>query len=398
MRQVLVSVQSGAGVVRAEHGVLVTGDIGEGGGSYLRDDDRFQPVKSWVDQRRSVVGGLLPPGAVSAEAVDDTGNRVVASVAEGAYVAVLEQPNDGHEPVVCCRDENGKTVRRPWAADYPSVRVTDAKEPCPACGAIDWDEYTPFEEWRGGRGSKVDGTHVPNPVVSCRACGHEEHEGTFFGTSSNTDEPEDEETRAARIARARAHQRKQRWLSDTLTLRATNFPIYAADGWPARLGGSGSQADQLTKITVHHYESQDADLFAADRPRLAVTTKNADLNPGNALAEARGMLEDWVRRNAGAARWPEASHAAITLWLRARDRDTRAAVLNAVQSEQLITIDGAPTMMLMLTAPPGRWVAAAGHADLTVIVAAHDIEPGALRLEPIGDPAAQLLGPEPPDA
>ena len=44
---------------------------------------------------------------------------------------------------------------------------------------MDWDEYMPFEEWRGGRGSPGGGTIEPNPVVSCRACGHEEPEGSI---------------------------------------------------------------------------------------------------------------------------------------------------------------------------------------------------------------------------
>jgi hypothetical protein len=40
----------------------------------------------------------------------------------------------------------------------------------------------------------------------------------------------------------------------------------------------------------------------------------------------------------------------------------------------------------------------ARHADLTIIVAGCDVEPGSLHLEPIADPAARVLGPEPPDA
>lgn len=72
----------------------------------------------------------------------------------------------------------GQRSRR-WtlAGGYPSVRVTDTEERCPACDAMDWDQYTPFAEWRGGRGSKVDGTNIPNPVLSCRVCGHEERAG-----------------------------------------------------------------------------------------------------------------------------------------------------------------------------------------------------------------------------
>jgi hypothetical protein len=50
------------------------------------------------------------------------------------------------------------------------------QEPCPACGAIDFDEYRPFEDWRGGE-VHPDGRTVPTPVVSCRVCGHEEAEG-----------------------------------------------------------------------------------------------------------------------------------------------------------------------------------------------------------------------------
>ena len=168
-------------MVRLEDGhLLVTDEVDAGGGSCLREEDRFGPAKSWVDENRCVVGGLLPPGAVSAEVVDDRGARVAASVGGGAYVAVLEQPNDGREAIVCCRDAAGDPVRRPWAGDYPSVRVTDTEQRCPACGAIDWDEYTPFEEWRGGSPGPNGGTIQPNPVVSCRVCGHEEREGSFY--------------------------------------------------------------------------------------------------------------------------------------------------------------------------------------------------------------------------
>lgn len=395
MRTILVSLPSGAGVVRLDDAsMLITNEVSAGGGTYLREADTFHPAKSWVDEDRCIVGGLVPPGAVSVEAVDDQGTRVSATVAQGAYVAELEQPNDGLEPIVCCRDVAGDPVRRPWADDYPSVRVTDAEEPCPACGAIDYDEYTPFEEWRGGSGGP-NGTTVPNPVVSCRVCGHEEREGTFLAVGPETPKSEDEATDAARMARAR--QRKHWWLSNAMTLRGTLFPIYGADGLPAQLGGSGSHGDQLTDITIYHYDAPDADPYVGDRPHLTVTTKRDERHPGETLREARRALENWVRE-AGAAPWPNASRAAITLWLRARDRESRAAVLGAVRSEQLITIDGASTRALMLNAPGNRWVAVARHADLRIIVAAHDVDPASLRLEPIVDPAAQLLGPEPPDA
>src|SRR6185437_4777038 len=128
-------------------------------------------------------------GATGAEVIDDRGTRVKAAVGDGAYAALIVQPNDGHEPIVCCRDDAGRPVRRPLPAAYPSVRVTDTDEPCPACGAIDYEEYVPTEDWRGGR-VQPDGTTTPNPVVACRVCGQEEPEGTFYAAAAEA--PDDE--------------------------------------------------------------------------------------------------------------------------------------------------------------------------------------------------------------
>ena len=50
-------------------------------------------------------------------------------VANGARVAQLEQPDDGSEPIVCCRDADGRPVRRPRAAGSPGVRVLGAMRP-----------------------------------------------------------------------------------------------------------------------------------------------------------------------------------------------------------------------------------------------------------------------------
>src|SRR5436305_1975718 len=109
--EVLVSLPGGVGVVRGVDGsTVVTDDVFQGRGTFVRGEDPYHPVKCWIDEDRSVVGGLLPPRAVSAEAVDDLGRRVDAGVGGGAYAAIIAQPNDGNEPIVCCRDEQGKPV------------------------------------------------------------------------------------------------------------------------------------------------------------------------------------------------------------------------------------------------------------------------------------------------
>jgi hypothetical protein len=394
MRSIVVSLPSGAGVVCTEHGLVVTDDVGVGGGVGLRDDDRFHPGAASVDADHCVVGGRLPPGAVSAEVVDDRGTRVSAVVADGVFAAMLEQPHEGRDPIVCCRDAAGRFVRRPWAADYPSVRVTDTDEPCPACGATDWDEYTPFEEWRGGSGSKVDGTHVANPIVSCRICGHEEPEPGFMTMRSESTESEDEATREARIARFQAEFRKRQWHSHAEVLRMLEFPIYVADGWPAQITGHGSQDGQTTQITIYHHDSEGVEPWAGARPRLKVTTKRVPyrLEP---LEEARRELQNWISNDSTGSRWPDASRAAITLWQRARERERHATVLDAVRSEHAIEVNGAPTTALMLTPPGSRWTAAVSLGDLIIVIAARELEPTDLRLRTVSDPPAELLGPEP---
>lgn len=395
MPEVLVALPGGAGVVRRDDGeVVVTHDVTRDDGQRLRAGDRYQPVKAWLDEDRCLVGGLLAPGSATAEVVDDRGSRINAHIGDGAYVAVLEHPLDGHEPIVCCRDGAGTVVRRPLGGDYPRAAVKDAEEPCPACGALAFDECLPTEPWRAGTPGP-DGTIIPSPIIVCRTCGHAVTAGTFFASAGPCDDNEDHAAREARIARAQAHARAQRWYSDTMTLRAVTFPIYAAERWRAMIAGSGSEDDQLTRLTIGHHDTPDADPHAGDQPRLEITTSNEDLSPGEEAREARRTLEAWLWHDGVA--WPDASEAARTLWLDARRREVRQRVLLATSSEQAITIDGTPQRFFTLTSPTGRWVATRRHHDLTVTVAGRDLDPATIDLEPMPNPAARLLGPEPED-
>jgi hypothetical protein len=153
----------------------------------------------------------------------------------------------------------------------------------------------------------------------------------------------------------------------------------------------------LTEVTVHHYETDGADPSTGERPRLAITTKRDDPLDCGPLGDARQALRGWVRPKAAPARRSDRSYAATTLWHEARGREQNAAVLNAAQSERAITIDGTATKTVMLTAAENRWTAVAVRADLTIIVAGHDVEPESLRLTPIADPA-EKFGPRSPDA
>jgi len=180
-----------------------------------------------------------------------------------------------------------------------------------------------------------------------------------------------------------------------MTLRALTFPAYAAEGWPVAIGAGGSHGDQLTSLTIDHYDTPDADPSAGDRSRFEITTSCEDTPVAAGLGQARWALHSWLRNNDTRPSWPDASHAAVTLWLAARDRAVRGKVLAAASSEQPISIDGTPNSFLTLTAASGHWVAVRRHSDLVITVAASDLDSARITIEPISDPVARLLGPRP---
>jgi hypothetical protein len=58
-------------------------------------------------------------------------------------------------------------------------------------------------------------------------------------------------------------------------------------------------------------------------------------------------------------------------------------------------IDGMREPFLTVGTPNARWVAVRRHHDVTITIAAREIGPASLIVEPVADLAARLLGPEP---
>jgi hypothetical protein len=58
-------------------------------------------------------------------------------------------------------------------------------------------------------------------------------------------------------------------------------------------------------------------------------------------------------------------------------------------------IDGTREPFVMVGDLNGLWVAVRRHHDVTITIAARDIDPASLVIEPIADPSDCLLGPEP---
>jgi hypothetical protein len=202
----LIELPGGGGIVRRDDGEIeLTHDVTLDWGQPLQPWDRYQPIRIGLSDERMLFGGLLPPGAVSVEAVEATGVRKAAAVGGGAYAVIFED-GEPSEPALGFRDASGAFVRRPMPAEYPHHPVTDAEEPCPVCGAIQYEEYFPTEDWRGGSGRKGSDSFVPSPLIVCRLCGHQERAGGIMRLGQPDDADEDAAAREARMARIRAEQ------------------------------------------------------------------------------------------------------------------------------------------------------------------------------------------------
>jgi hypothetical protein len=371
---VLVELLTGEGVVRGDDGVLtVTRDVAGGDhGQPLRDGDVYHPIEVWLSGARSLVGGLVAPGATAVEVVDDRGTKLSARLGGGAYAVILTEPSHCHELLVIDR----------------------AAEPCPACGAVDYEECVPTESWRGRRSGPDGVTMVISPIVVCRRCGHEEAEGGISRYGSTAGE-EDDTASDDRVARWRAEQRAHRWQINLMTLRAVRFPIYAADGWPVQISGGHLDGEEQTSVRIAHFQSEHADLLG-DPPSLTVDTSIQALHEPE-LELARQELERLVQDEVNRPFSPGLSDAAITLAFRTLSRRCRAIALTAAASEVDIQVDGAPASFHCLTAASGRWVAIRRHHDITITITSRGPGPQTLAIDPIADPAARLLGPQPSD-
>jgi hypothetical protein len=390
---VLIELPGGEGIVRRDDGeIVLTHDVTLDWGQPLQPWDKYQPIRIGLSDERMLFGGLLPPGAVSAEAIEATGVRKAAAVSDGTYAVIFEDREHG-EPALGYRDAAGAFVHPPMPAAYPRQPVADAEEPCPVCGAVQYDEYFPTEDWRGGRGTKGTDTFIPSPLIVCRVCGHQEQAGTFQRYAQHDDADEDEAAREARMARIRAEQAVQRWYANKMTLMAVTFPIYAAEGWPARINGQGSRGDDLTHLTIAHAETLPDSMFV-QRPRIEVTTSIDSYHPSE-LTIARDTFASGVEADANRQPTEGLSDAALTLWFRAAHRRRAASSYAAPVSTTEITIDGAREPFLTVGTPNAHWVAVRHHHDVTITIAAREIDPASLIIEPIADPTARLLGPQP---
>jgi hypothetical protein len=228
-------------------------------------------------------------------------------------------------------------------------------------------EPPPFVDYEG---------YEPTPFVVCRSCGHEESIGSMMRFESSDDEDPAEVER-----RVQAMQELLR-REDRDTLEQVDFPIYAAEGWPASLSGSGRRDGGVDQIRV----SQGA---RTDEPGPSLQIENALNGEFHVPSEyARAPeLDRWLYD--GSSVPVQRSDAGITVAWRALDRERRKLVANATRRDCPIILDGQPQRFTLLESG-AWWVAVRRALELTITMSGKEVEPTTLRLRPIADPLDEL--------
>lgn len=342
----------------------------------------YRPSRLGLDEDRTAVGGRLPPGAASAEVIDDAGERHIATAANGAYVAVLDDPMVHSGSPVCCRAEDGALVALPLPSSWQRTPVSDAEEPCPACGALAWDEVQPTDHSRGTRRAH-DGAMEPAPLVVCRACGHEESVGAWatMQAVASTRPGAADAVAIERALRTREKARRRRLGELLLKVR---FQIYVPEGYPATLAGhsAGSSDDDpemhIEEVDIAH------DSMQPGAPTLRVKTALNSNWQSSERAQAANELAGMVRLQPRPPD-PERSEAARALALHAAARKRRELVMRAERGERLLHVDGRPARFAVLSLG-SLWVAVHRMAQVTIMVSGEGTDLDSVRLVPIADP------------
>jgi hypothetical protein len=172
-------------------------------------------------------------------------------------------------------------------------------------------------------------------------------------------------------------------LSNAMTLSATMFPIYAADGMPGRLSGSGSSGDQVTSVTVSH--GPDDHLRHPNlRVETALTERCRHASEETLATEA---LARWLHDELDG--WSGGSDAAFVLALRAHERARHQLARRATTTERVIDIDSDPTTFTFVEAG-SRWAAVARAGPVTITMTATEIDPATIRLQAAQEPTKSL--------
>jgi hypothetical protein len=299
-------------------------------------------------------------------------------------MVVLDQPVTGELSPVRFVDRDGETVLRPLPEDWARAPVLDLFEPCPACGAVGWDEVRPGGRSRA-RSTRGGGWEL-TPTAVCRTCGHEEpHGGVSVGLAGGGDAPTATSSYTATSQSPEEHRREQRAVLDRV-----RFPVYAATGWVPQFEGHGLSDDNLVhSVTVIHRDSR-----PGGPVRLSVETTVVEQLFVGVPEIARTALVDALQRqlmNDKTRRRPPRSEAGLAVWFAAflRERERFAAL--AERRDHNLRVDG-QAKAFHVAELGSCWSAVHRRGDLLIVVTGREVPIGEVTLESLDDVAEALVG------
>lgn len=323
---------------------------------------------------RWLVGGKAPCTGVVAQVAAPAGGHVVVRCEGGAWLAMLEEPLDDRlELPVCFRDHNDRLIRLALRGACRQQPIEDSHEPCPACGADEspWILVTPRGLTPGRDGS----------FAACRACGHREPLGSWYGEIVDPDrgpENDTDEDDGWKLQAEREHRQAMlAMLADLpFTLYAPADVSLTVSGWG---GGSASEDSAFyapDHVTLVHEETSGG--------RVTSRTSIRDDGMFDDLTLARHALEEAIQHDAG---FPilERSNAARSLWINARHRDAIRQATRATSARRPILIDDDPVEFVTAVTDQ-HWAAVGRLQELVLTVTGHDVALQNLRLQALDDP------------
>jgi hypothetical protein len=345
-----------AGVCRSIEGgdLLLARDLEKLSGTPI---EGFEPAST-----NDLAGGLLPPSAVSAEAIDKRGVAHSAACANGAWVAALPDSSRVNGVPARFRDADGATVRRPLR---PGATVTlehaDVRRPCPACGGRDWqiarwpwfaDEFKRAEVYDFAAGV-------------CVRCGHSEDlGGTRIGEKP---------------AKARPGADRPPDLHDLLG--TAQFPLIGLDrGWRGERSVQHWFASEgaLTSLALLHKRSAPSSASLSVRSSAPSRSWLSQTEEAEFYFPSTGPPKRIRTRRRQEAEAQES----LDGYLRLRQRERAAA--RAPHGEIEIKLSG-HKVTFAIVGDAHRWGAAGGTDEIEVCLAGKNIEPSDVRLVRLRD-------------
>ena len=161
------------------------------------------------------------------------------------------------------------------------------------------------------------------------------------------------------------------------------FPIFADQGWPATMSGSGTSDDVVDSVTVQHGTRADQ-----PGPTLRIETAQNDRHHDSEYAQARAELDHWLHCKGSGLPTDRTDAGLIVAW-RQRDRERRRLAATATRREVQLRVDGELEAFCYLRLDE-YWVAVHQGTSQTLTIAAQHVDPASLDLRPLRDPVADL--------